>query len=118
MASGAPLVLYGFLDQTLLPDGAVRFDLLSAFPNFPSGAAFTVELGNPAVVEAAVREGVLTIASTGGGTTTVTVTAQDADGRREVRSFTVTAERAADSYWDGWRSVLLKPPSSADDDGS
>ena len=114
-ASGAPLVLFGFLDQTLRLGGTVKYDLLSAFPDFPSGTAFMVELSNPTVVEATVREDVLTIASTGGGTTAVSVTATAPDGRREVRSFRVTAERtAANSYWGGWRSVLLKSPPSED----
>ena len=116
-AAGAPLVLFGFLDQTLRLGGTVKYDLLSAFPDFPEGTTFTAELSNPAVAEAAVREGVLTIASTGGGATTVSVTATAPDGRREVRTFRVTAERtAANSYWGGWRSVLLKSPPSEDGD--
>ena len=114
-AAGAPLVLFGFLDRILPPGGTVKYDLLSAFPDFPSGTTSMVELSNPTVVEATVREDVLTIASTGGGTTTVSVTATAPDGRREVRSFRVTAERtAANSYWGGWRSVLLKSPPSED----
>ena len=118
-AAGAPLVLFGFLDQNLPADSTVRFDLLSAFPDFPEGTTFTAELSDPTVADATVREGVLTIASTGGGATAVSVTATTPDGRREMRTFTVTAERtAANSYWGGWRSVLLKSPSSADGGGS
>ena len=117
-ALGAPLVLFGLSNQALAPGGAVRFDLGSAFPDFPDGTTYAVEVGDPAVAEAALAEGLLTVAATGRGATTVSVTAQDADGRREVRSFTVTVEQAANSYWRGWRSVLLKSPSSAESDGS
>ena len=111
-ALGASLVLHGLSDQALAPGGAVRFDLGSAFPDFPDGTTYAVEVGDPAVAEAVLAEGILTVAATGRGATIVTVTAQDADGRREVRSFTVMVEQAASSYWSGWRSVLLKSPPS------
>ena len=114
-ASGAPLVLYGFLNQILPPNGTVRFDLLSAFSDFPEGTTFTAELSDPTVADALVQDGLLTIASAGGGVTEVSVAATEANGRREVRSFTVTVKQAADSYWGGWRSVLLRPPSEGDD---
>ena len=118
MSVGVPLVLHGLPDQTLVPDGAVRFDLSSAFPDFPAGTTFVVELDDPAVAEAAVTAGLLTVAAVDGGLTSVTVTATDPDGRSATLTFTVTVEQAANSYWSGWRSVLLKSPSSADGDGS
>ena len=117
-AVGAPLVLFGFLDQTLPPNGAVKFDLPSAFPDFPAGTTFAVELDVPAVAEATIAGRLLTIASTGGGATTVAVTATAPDGRRTVRTFRVTVEQAANSYWSGWRSVLLQSPPSEEGDGS
>ena len=207
-AVGAPLVLFGFLDQTLPPDGSVRFDLLSAFPDFPEGTTFAAELSDP-VAEAVVEGGTLRVSWAGGGSATVTVAAIGPDGRRGTRRFEVRAlappeavggisnlsvvagestrvaasdkfrdpdggplayaaessdpavasvsvdggsvgvagrepgaatvtltatdpdglsatltfrvtvvERTASSYWGGWRSVLLKSPSSADGDGS
>ena len=90
-AAGAPLVLYGFLDQTLAPDGAVRFDLPTAFPNLGEGASYAVKLSNPAAVEATVREGLLIVSATNGGETEVAVTATGPDGRRETRRFAVRA---------------------------
>ena len=116
-AAGPPLVLNGLPDQTLAGNGTVKFDLPSAFPNFPAGTAFAVELDNPAVAEAAIAGGLLTVASTGGGTTTVAVTATAPDGRRAERTFRVTVESAASSYWGGWRSVLLQSPPSEESDG-
>ena len=118
-AAGAPLVLYGFLDQALAPEGAVRFDLPSAFPNLAEGASYAVELSNPVVVEATVREGLLIVSATNGGETEVTVTATGPDGRRETRRFTVAAEQpVVNSRWAGWRSALLRPPPAAGGDGS
>ena len=105
-------VLHGLSNQALAPGGAVRFDLGSAFPDFPDGTTYAVEVDAPAVAEAALAEGLLTVAATGRGATTVSVTATAPDGRREVRSFTVAVEQAANSYWSGWRSVLLKSPPS------
>ena len=121
-ALGAPLalrdfVLHGLSDQALAPGGALRFDLGSAFPDFPGGTTYAVEVGNPAVAEAVLAEGLLTVAASGRGDTTVAVTATAPDGRREVRSFRVTVEQAVSSYWSGWRSVLLQSSSSADGDG-
>ena len=111
-------VLHGLSNQALAPGGAVRFDLGSAFPDFPDGTTYAVGVDAPAVAEAALAEGLLTVAATGRGATTVSVTATAPDGRREVRSFTVAVEQAANSYWSGWRSVLLKSPSSVESDGS
>ena len=111
-AVGAPLVLFGLPDQTLEADGAVRFDLPSAFPNLAEGTTFSVELSNPAVAETTISGGLMTIASAGAGATTVTVTATAPDGRNTTLTFTVTVEQAANSYWSGWRSVLLKSPPS------
>ena len=88
-SSGAPLVLYGMPDQTLAPAGAVRFDLASAFPNLAEGASYAVEVGNPAAVEATVREGLLIVSAANGGETQVAVAATGPDGRRETRRFRV-----------------------------
>ena len=118
-AVGAPLVLFGLPDQTLEADSAVRFDLPSAFPDFSAGTTFAVELVDPAVVEATIAGGLLTVASTGTGATTVTVAATDPDGPSTALNFTVTVEQAANSYWGGWRSVLLQSPSPSEEgDGS
>ena len=89
-ASGASLVLYGFLDRILPPNGAVKFDLPSAFPDFPEGTTFTVELSDP-VVEAAIEGGTLTVSWAGGGVATVSVMAIGPDGQRETRSFEARA---------------------------
>ena len=89
-AAGAPLVLFGFLDRTLPPDGAVRFDLLSAFPDFPEGTTFTAELSDP-VAEAVVEGGMLRVSWAGGGVATVTVAAISPGGQRETRRFEVRA---------------------------
>ena len=116
--AGAPLVMHGFLNQALAAEGAVRFDLPTAFPTFGSGTSYAVELSDPSAVQAVVRGGLLIIAADDGGETAVAVTATAPDGRREVRSFTVTVEQAVNSYWGGWRSVLLNPPPSEGDNGS
>ena len=116
--AGAPLVMHGFQNQALAADGAVRFHLPTAFPTFPSGTSYAVELSDPSAAEAAVRDGLLFVAAADGGAATVTVTATDPDGRSATLTFTVTVEQAVSSYWSGWRSVLLKSPSSADGDGS
>ena len=71
-----------------------------------------VELDDPAVAKATIAGGLLTVASTGAGATTVTVTATDPDGLTATLAFRVTVQRTADSYWNGWRSVLLRPPPS------
>ena len=121
-ASGAPLVLHGLPDQTLAPGGAVRFDLPTAFPNFGAGTSYAVESSNPAAFEVLIREGLLivSVSAAAGGETILTVTATGSDGRRETRRFAVKAPVVplARSRWGGWRSVLLKPPSSADGDES
>ena len=116
-AVGAPLVLrdfvlHGLSDQALVPGGTLRFDLGSAFSDFPDGTTYAVEVGNPAVAEAVLAEGLLTVTAAGRGATTVAVTATAPDGRREMRTFRVTVEQAVSSYWSGWRSVLLQSPSS------
>ena len=117
-ATGPPLVLFGFPDQTLPADSTVRFDLLSAFPDFPDGTTFAVELDDPAVAKASIAGGLLTVSSTGAGVTAVTVTATAPDGHLEAYTFTVTVEQAANSYWGGWRSVLLRSPPSEEGGGS
>ena len=111
-AAGAPLVLYGLPDQTLTPDSAVKFHLLSAFPDFGAGTSYAVKSSNPATVAAMIREGLLIVSAAGGGETTLTVTAISPDGRREKRRFEVKVEPALRSRWGGWRSALLRPPPS------
>ena len=116
-ALGAPLVLFGLPNQALGPDGTVRLDLPSAFPNLAEGMTFAVELGDPAVAEAVVAKGLLTLAAVEGGVTPVTVTATDPDGLSAALTFTVTVEQSIRSLWGGWRSVLLQSSSSQNDDG-
>ena len=119
LVAGPPLVLYGLADQTLAAEnGAISFDLATAFPNFPEGTAYMVELSDPAAAEATVREGLLIVSATSGGETEVAVTAMAPDGRREARRFTVTVEQPVGSLWGGWRSALLRPPPAAGGDGS
>ena len=113
-ALGAPLVLFGLPNQALGPDGTVRLDLPSAFPNLAEGMTFAVELGDPAVAEAVVVGELLTLAAVEGGATSVTVTATDADGQNATLTFTVTVEQAVSSLWSGWRSMLLNPSPSQD----
>ena len=119
-ASGAPLILYGLPDRTLALGGAVRFDLPTAFPNFGAGASYAVESSHPAAFEVLIREGLLIVSAAAGGETILTVTATGSDGRRETRRFAVKAPVVplVRSRWGGWRSVLLKPPSSEDGDES
>ena len=117
-AVGAPLVMHGFQDQALAADGAVRFHLPTAFPTFPSGTSYAVELSDPSAAEAVARDGLLFVAAADGGATTVVVTATAPDGRREVRTFRVTVEQAVSSYWSGWRSVLLQLPPPEEGGGS
>ena len=117
---GAPLVLHGLPDQVLAADGAVRFDLPSAFPDFGEGASWAVDSSDPAAVEATIRGGLLIVSAAGGGETTLTVTATGPDGLSAALAFTVTAtaEQSIRSRWGGWRSVLLRPPSSGGNDDS
>ena len=89
-AAGPPLVLFGLPDQTLGPDDTAKFHLPSAFPDFGDRASYTVELSDPAVAEATIRDGLLIVSAIGGGKTTVTVTAAGPGGRREMRHFSVT----------------------------
>ena len=111
--AGPPLVLHGLADQTLAVDGAVKFHLPSAFPDFGAGTSYTVASSNPATVEATVREGLLIVSAASGGKTTLTVTATDPNsGLSATLSFKVTAEQSIiRSRWGGWRSALLKPSS-------
>ena len=113
--AGAPLVMHGFRDHSLAADGAVRFDLATAFPSFPSGTSYAIELSDPAAADAVIRDGLLVVAAAGGGETTVIVTATAPDGRNATLTFTVKVERDINSYWSGWRSVLLQSPSSSDE---
>ena len=114
-ALGAPLVLHGLPDQVLAADGAVRFDLPSAFPSIGEGASWAVDSSNPATVEATIREGLLIVSAAGGDETTLTVTATDPDGLSAALAFrvtvTTTVEQSIRSRWGGWRSALLRPPS-------
>ena len=116
--AAAPAALSGLSDRALAPGGAVRFDLASAFPDFPEGTAYAAESDDPAVAEAVVDGGLLTVAAAGVGVASVTVTAAAPDGRREARRFTVTVERTPGGLWGGWRSALLRPPPAAGGDGS
>ena len=116
--AGPPLVLHGFLDQTLTPDSAVKFHLPSAFPGFGAGTSYAIESSNLAAVAAMIREGLLIVSATDGGETTLTVTATSPDGRRETRRFAVKVEQPIRSRWGGWRSALLRPPPSEDSDES
>ena len=117
-AAGGPLIFYGLPDQTLAPDGAVKFDLSTAFPDFGEGTSYAVESSDPHRVAADVAAGLLTIAAVGGGETTLTVTATNLHGLSATLSFTVTVEQPIRSLWGGWRSVLLQPPSAGDGDES
>ena len=91
IATGPPLTLYGFVDQTLSPSGAaVRLSLANVFlPLFASGGlAYEVQLDGPAAT-AGVEGGELVLAPVARGRARATVTATD--GRKTVtRSFTVT----------------------------
>ena len=117
-----PLILYGLPDQALASDGAVRFDLPTAFPNFDEGASYAVESSDLAVAEATIREGLLIVSATGGGETTLTVTATGPDGLSATFAFTVTVaatvEQSIRSRWGSWRSTLLRPLSSESGDES
>ena len=116
--AGAPLVLYGLTDQTLSAGRAMRFHLPSAFPAFGEGSSYAVESSNPAAAEVLIREGLLIVSATGSGKTTLKVTATDPDDLSATLSFRVTVPAPIRSRWGGWRSVLLKPPSSENGDES
>ena len=109
----APLILYGLPDQALAADGAVRFDLPTAFPDFGEGASYAVESSDPSVVAVLIREGLLIVSAASGGKATLTVTATDSNGGLSTTlSFKVTVvEQSIRSRWGGWRSALLRSPS-------
>ena len=92
IVTGAPLTLYGFVDQTLSPSGAaVRLSLANVFlPLFASGGlAYEVELDGPAVTARAEGGELVLVPAAARGKARVTVTATD--GRRTLtRSFMVT----------------------------
>ena len=90
LTTGPPLVLHGFLDQALSVGDAVKFDLRTAFPASGEKATYAVELSDPDVAEAVIAEGMLTVSATGGGQTTFTVTATDANGLSTMLSFRAT----------------------------
>ena len=97
MIAGAPLVLHGLPDQTLALDGAMKFDLPTAFPGFGEGTSYAVKSSDPAVAAATIREGLLIVSASGGGETVVTVTARDSNGRRESRSFSMRVPAAPEA---------------------
>ena len=115
-----PLILYGLPDQALAADGAVRFDLPTAFPDFGEGASYAVESSDPSVVAVLIREGLLIVSAVSGGKATLTVTATDSNGGLSTTlSFKVTVvEQSIRSRWGGWRSALLRPPPSEHGDES
>ena len=105
-AGGAPLILHGFLDQSLALGGVVKFDLLSAFPGF---IGTYMAQSNDAAVAASIQGNVLTIASNGDGIATLTVTATGRDGSQTTRNFQVTAgQESYRSFLHGWRLPLLR----------
>ena len=90
VAAGPPLVLHGFSNQVLAADDAVKFDLPTAFPDFGAGTSYAVESSDPAVVAATIQGSLLILSATGGGKTTLTVTATGRDGQSATLSFKAT----------------------------
>ena len=80
-------------DRTLNYDGSADIDLEGAFSD-PDGDELTYEAvsGNSSVVSTSVNGGTLTVSAEDAGSTTVTVTARDADGEEAVDEFSVTVE--------------------------
>ena len=93
IVTGAPLTLYGFVDQTLSPSGAaVRLSLANVFlplPLFASGGlAYEVELDGPAATARVEGGELVLVPAAARGKARVTVTATD--GRETAtRSFVV-----------------------------
>ncbi len=100
--AGAPfneLPVRDFTGGTVSPSNLVIVTSVAVIPLYPSGAgaaalAFSASSANPALVEAAIADSVLTLTPRTAGTTNVTVTATDTNGASASRTFivTVTAE--------------------------
>ena len=77
----------------------------------PEGGALTyaAESSNPSVVRIRIENGMLIAEAVGEGVATITVTATDDNGLSATLRFAVQVERAARSFWRGWRLILLEP---------
>lgn len=107
-AGGAPLILHGFLDQSLTLGNIVKFDLSSAFQGFIG--TYMAQSNDPAVA-VSIQGNILTISSNSEGDATVTVTATGRNGSRVTRKFQVMAGQGQDNYRSflrGWRLPLLR----------
>ena len=103
-----------------IPGGGFRHWLgngLAYSPVTYNPVTYEVKSKNPNVASAAMQDGVAVISANGPGMTTVTVTAADSHGQTATRTFVVTVKPPPKgSLWDGWRSVLLQPPSADGDE--
>ena len=103
-------------DLFLTAGNAGEIDLAGKFRDPDGGELeYVAESTNSGVAIASVEEGVVSIEAHTTGTAMVTVTAKDPDGLSATLTFTVTVVLAPNSYWGGWRSVLLRSsPDEAD----
>ena len=85
----SPLVLNGFLDQSLALGEAAVLDLPSVFSYFLGQAAYAVRSSDPTVAAVQVDGDELTVRANATGAATVTVVATGRNGRRMERRFTV-----------------------------
>ena len=91
LASGPPLVLYGFADRELtLGRGSETIDLVGVFSYFLGAADHAASSSDESVAAVAVRDGTLTVTPGAAGTAAVTVTATGPDGETVTRRFAVT----------------------------
>ncbi|MDE0350835.1 MAG: M12 family metallo-peptidase [Gammaproteobacteria bacterium] len=121
MALGEPLQLFALGDLELPVDTETHtLDLAAAFARPDTTWTFSATSANPGVATVTIVDGVLAIAPTGTGATTVTVTATTPDGERITRSFAVTVRPPAEverGTWHGWRLELLRQLEEARTDG-
>ena len=85
----SPLVLNGFLDQSLALGEAAVLDLPSVFSYFLGQAAYAVRSSDPTVAAVQVDGDELTVRANATGAATVTVVATGRNGRRMERRFAV-----------------------------